>query len=81
MILIDNILSNIPAYNLAIEEALLRRENDHNSYLLIYINSPSVVIGRHQNIYEEVNLKYCHNNNIPVLRIVFNLRFFNNIII
>ena len=68
MILIDNILSNIPAYNLAIEEALLRRENDHNSYLLIYINSPSVVIGRHQNIYEEVNLKYCHNNNIPVLR-------------
>ena len=68
MILIDNILSNIPAYNLALEEALLRRKNDHNAYLLIYIDNPSVVIGRHQNIYEEVNLKYCYDNNIPVLR-------------
>ncbi len=68
MILIDDTISKNPAYNLALEEALLRRENDHNSYLLIYINKPSVVIGRHQNIYEEVNLKYCYENSIAVLR-------------
>jgi lipoate-protein ligase A len=68
MILIDNTFSKKPDYNLALEEALLRQSDDENEYLLIYINDPSVIIGRHQNIYQEVNLKYCYERNIPVLR-------------
>ena len=68
MILIDNKLTNDPAFNLAVEETLLRQKDDHKSYLLLYVNNPAVVIGRHQNIYEEVNLKMCHDLNIPVIR-------------
>jgi lipoate-protein ligase A len=68
MILIDNTISNKPQFNLALEEAILRQKDDMNDYLLIYFNEPSVVIGRHQNVYEEVNLAYCYENNIPVFR-------------
>ncbi len=68
MILIDNTISRNPSYNLALEEALVRQKDDQKAYLLIYINDSSVIIGRHQNIYEEVNLKYCYDHNIPVLR-------------
>ncbi len=68
MIFIENNLTNDPAFNLAVEETLLRQKNDHESYLLLYINAPSVVIGRHQNIYEEVDLKRCQELNIPILR-------------
>ena len=67
MILIDNTANNDPANNLAIEESLLRK-NDNESYLLLYVNNPSVVIGRHQNIYEELDLSLCHTLNIPILR-------------
>jgi len=68
MIIIDNNFTNNPAFNLAVEETLLRQKDDHESYLLLYINNPAVVIGRHQNIYEEVNLKMCHDLNIPIIR-------------
>jgi lipoate-protein ligase A len=41
---------------------------DDRDFVFIYQNRPSVVIGRNQNIYEEVNLPYCHQHNIDVCR-------------
>lgn len=38
------------------------------SYLLFYINSPSIIIGKHQNTIEEINQEYVKDNNIQVVR-------------
>jgi lipoate-protein ligase A len=40
---------------------------DHD-YLLFYINEPSVIIGRHQNILEEINYDYTQKKGIHVVR-------------
>jgi len=58
-----------PYFNLAAEEYLLTQVDcDDRDFVFIYQNRPSVVIGRNQNIYEEVNLPYCHEHNIDVCR-------------
>ncbi len=35
---------------------------------MIWINQPSVIIGKHQNAYAEINYPYVKRNNIPVIR-------------
>ncbi|MCF8359486.1 MAG: lipoate--protein ligase [Prolixibacteraceae bacterium] len=55
-----------PAFNLAAEESLFRNSDD--DLLLLYINSPSVVVGKHQNALAEVDPWFLYENNIPVLR-------------
>ena len=66
--LIDNRGSDDPAVNLALEEYLLRSARFDDHYMLIYRNRPAVIIGKHQNVAEEVNLKYCRENKILVYR-------------
>ena len=46
-----------PYLNLALEEVLVRGFDgeDAAGFLLFYINRPSVIVGKHQNIIEEVN--------------------------
>ncbi|MGN0593262.1 MAG: lipoate--protein ligase [Ruminococcus sp.] len=49
-----------PIYNLALEEALLMQQKD---CILIWQNDNSIIVGRNQNIYAEVNLEAaaaCH---------------------
>ncbi|MDI6402410.1 lipoate--protein ligase [Balneolaceae bacterium ANBcel3] len=57
-----------PAWNLAMEEYVFRNLPDDKEYLLLYRNSPSVIVGRNQNIFEETNLSYLRTANIPVFR-------------
>jgi lipoate---protein ligase len=58
-----------PYFNLALEEwAVKNYDASQGDLLIIYINKPSVVVGRNQNLYEEVNLKYCKENGIEVCR-------------
>ena len=61
-----NLESNDPFFNLAIEELLLKSKND--DYLILGINNPSVIIGKHQSAYCEINTKFVFENNIPVIR-------------
>lgn len=68
MILIDNEGITDPALNLAIEEYAVRHFDSSHSYLLLYINQPSVILGKHQNVFQEVNLRYVFEQNIPILR-------------
>jgi len=57
-----------PKKNLAIEEYAVRNLDISNDYLFVYSNSPSVIIGKNQNPFEEVNLSYLNKNNIEVVR-------------
>lgn len=54
--------------NLAIEEYCVRNLNMKDDYLLFYINSPSVIIGKHQNTIEEINSDYIKDSNVMVVR-------------
>ena len=66
--LVDIPPDNDAALNLATEEYILRNLDIGHDYVLLYVNQPAVVIGRHQNIYEEVNLPFTFRQNIPVYR-------------
>ena len=69
MYFIDNKGINDPRINLAIEEyALKTMDVEKDSFLLFYINQPSIIIGRNQNTIEEINTDYVEENNIIVVR-------------
>ena len=38
------------------------------TYLLFYVNQPSIIIGKNQNTIEEINTKYVEDNGIIVVR-------------
>ena len=57
---------NSPQFNLAAEEYLFR--NFDEDLFLLYINSPSVVVGKHQNALAEINPWYVRENKIEVIR-------------
>lgn len=52
--------------NLAAEERLFQRTA--NKSLLFYVNSDSVVLGRTQNPFKEVDVRYAAANSIPIAR-------------
>ncbi|MDG5766557.1 lipoate--protein ligase [Balneolales bacterium ANBcel1] len=65
---IDNEDRTDPAFNLALEEYALRNLRQDRDYLLLYRNSPSVIVGRNQNILEEVDDFYVRKTGVQVLR-------------
>lgn len=68
MIFIENEGHTDPRLNLALEEYIARKFSADNDYLLFYINSPSIIIGRNQITVEEVNQAYIEDKNIHVVR-------------
>lgn len=61
--------SNDPEYNLAFEEYCFRNlplENDE--YFFLWINSPSIIIGKNQNAFQEINSDYVNEHNLKVVR-------------
>src|SRR3954447_22282315 len=68
MLFIDNKGIIDPRINLAIEEYALKNLDINESYLLFYINKPSIIIGKNQNTIEEVNQDYVEQNDITVVR-------------
>ncbi len=66
MIIIDS-PSNDAYFNIASEEFLLKKYPVEEIFLL-YINAPSIIVGRYQNTLAEVNLEYITENNIKVVR-------------
>jgi lipoate---protein ligase len=55
-----------PYFNLATEEFLLK--NSPEDLIMLWQNKPSVIVGKHQNTFAEVNLDYVNKNHIPVIR-------------
>jgi lipoate---protein ligase len=68
MLFIDNKGITDPRINLAIEEYALKNLDIDETYLLFYINEPSIIIGKNQNTIEEINTEYVENNGIHVVR-------------
>ncbi|RIJ47739.1 lipoate--protein ligase [Maribellus luteus] len=66
MLIIDS-PSNDAYFNIASEEYLLNKYPDEEIFLL-YINAPSIIVGRFQNTLAEINLEYVSKNNIKVVR-------------
>jgi lipoate-protein ligase A len=65
MILI-NLETHDPFFNLALEEVLLKHRKQ--DYLLLGSNDTSVIIGKHQAAHREVDTKFVTENKIPVIR-------------
>jgi len=61
-----NLRSTNPFLNLAVDEYLLK--NSLEEYIILGINDPSVIIGKHQVAHREADTKYINGNNIPVVR-------------
>ncbi|WP_394583189.1 lipoate--protein ligase [Cytobacillus firmus] len=68
MLFIDNQGITDPRINLAIEEYALKDLDIEETYLLFYINEPSIIIGKNQNTVEEINTEYVEDNGIHVVR-------------
>ncbi len=66
MLIIDS-PSNNAFFNIASEEYLLHKYPTEDIFLL-YINAPSIIVGKFQNTLAEINLDYVRENNIKVVR-------------
>jgi len=55
-----------PYLNLAIEEYLLK--NSDEEYFLLWQNEPTVVIGKNQNAFAEINIEYTKKHGIHIAR-------------
>ena len=58
--------STIPSFNLSTEEYLFKKSGEN--ILLLYKNDPSVIIGSNQAVTNEVDIDYCIDNNIKIIR-------------
>lgn len=68
MLFIDNQGITDPTVNLAMEEYALTNLDIDETYLLFYINEPSIIIGKNQNTFEEINQEYIRQNGVHVVR-------------
>ncbi len=58
--------SNNPFFNLALEEFLFHKHEEE--FFILYINEPSVICGKHQIPYKEINIEFVEKNNIFICR-------------
>ncbi len=60
--------SNDPCFNLALEEYFLKQDVLTQDLVILWRNSPTVVIGRHQNLAAEINAPFIAANSVQVVR-------------
>lgn len=58
--------SRYAPFNIAAEEYILK--NFKQDVFMLYINNPSIIVGKHQNTLAEINQDYVIANQIPVVR-------------
>ncbi len=61
-------LSNNPWYNLAFEEYCFKNLPQDEDYVILWINGPSIIIGKNQNTMEEINQEYVREHGIKIAR-------------
>ncbi len=55
-------------FNLAAEEYVFSQMDRHQEYLLLWQNRNAIVVGVHQNTYEEINPEFVEANKVQVVR-------------
>ncbi|MGC6177438.1 lipoate--protein ligase [Lacrimispora sp. 38-1] len=60
--------SNDPYFNLALEEYFMKYKDMKEDVLILWQNEPTIVIGKNQNAYEEINRDFVEKNKINVVR-------------
>lgn len=60
--------SNDTAYNIALEEYAFKHLSEEDQLFLLWINKPSIIVGRHQNTVAEINRDYVREHGIEVVR-------------
>ena len=60
--------TNDTHFNMAMEEYCFKKLTDEEEIFILWINQPSIIIGKHQNAIEEINAEYVRENNICVAR-------------
>jgi lipoate---protein ligase len=60
--------SREPYFNLALEEYFVKHKSLGDDLLILWQNEPTIVVGKNQNTYEEINTEYVKENNINVVR-------------
>lgn len=67
MIFIESTSVN-PAFNLALEEYVFEVMPKEQEYFILWQNDNTIVVGKHQNTVEEINIPYMKEKNIHVVR-------------
>ncbi|HHT50469.1 MAG TPA: lipoate--protein ligase [Eubacteriaceae bacterium] len=68
MLYIRNDSTN-PYFNIALEEYILKKSlSSDKTFVILYINNPAIIIGKHQNTIEEINRDYVEEKDIKVVR-------------
>lgn len=60
--------STNPYFNLAFDEYVLKHINIDEDFFYLWRNEPSVIVGKNQNTFEEINQPYIDNHHIKVAR-------------
>lgn len=60
--------SHNPFYNIALEAYAFRELRDEDELFILWINEPTIVVGKHQNAIEEINKAYTDEHGIHVVR-------------
>ena len=55
-----------PYFNIAAEEYVLKEMNEE--VFMLWVNDPSVIIGKHQVAAAEANIIFTHKHKIPIIR-------------
>lgn len=55
------------AYNLALEEYVLTQLADED-YFILWVSRPAIVVGKFQNVFQEIDVRKAWEKNIPVYR-------------
>lgn len=60
--------TNDTAFNIALEEYCFKNLRDQDEIFLLWINEPSIIVGKYQNTIEEINTEYTREHGINVIR-------------
>lgn len=60
--------NNNPYYNIALEAYAFRKLTQEDELFILWINEPSIIIGRNQNAIEEIDKEYTDKHGIHIAR-------------
>lgn len=57
-----------PQFNIAMEEYCFTKLAQYDKVFMLWINEPSIIVGKHQNTLQEINMQFVRDHGIHVVR-------------